>query len=277
MRYPQCLPSLTSVGSLLLSGLLLALSNTARAVEDCLSKGLPIDLTHKFDEHTIYWPTEPGFRLERAAAGITERGYYYSANRFATAEHGGTHIDAPIHFFADRETVDQIPLRRLVGPGACVDVSAKCNMDRDYLITVEDFQAWEAKQGATLHDKIVLLNTGYGRHWPDREKYLGTAETGRAAVAELHFPGLHPAAALWLITRRKIRAVGIDTASIDYGQSRMFKSHVQLCGHDVPALENVANLDQLPSAGFSVIALPMKIAGGSGGPCRIIAIVSFEQ
>ena len=116
----------------------------------------------------------------------------------------------------------------------------------------------------SLEDKIVLIYTGYGSRWPDREKYLGTAETGRAAVAKLHFPGLDPAAADWLVSKRHVRMVGIDTASIDHGQTRDFPTHVRLFRDNVPALENVANLDKLPPHGFTLAALPMKIAGGSG-------------
>jgi kynurenine formamidase len=233
-----------------------------------------IDLTHPFDRGTIYWPTEQGFQIEKEAFGMTDKGYFYAANRIATAEHGGTHIDAPIHFFAEGETVDQIPLRRLVGPGACIDVSDRCAANRDYLISVEDLQAWEKATGESLAEKIVLLRTGYGRFWPDREKYLGTKETGKGAVALLHFPGLDPIAADWLVRQRKIRAVGIDTASIDRGQSTEFGSHVRLCSANVPALENVADLSKLPTHGFAVMALPMKIAGGSGGPCRVVAILN---
>jgi kynurenine formamidase len=232
-----------------------------------------VDLTHLFDETTIYWPTEEGFQLLRGPAGVTKNGYYYAANRFMGAEHGGTHIDAPIHFWKSGQTVDQIPVERLVGPGACIDVSQKCNADRDYQVTVEDFETWEKTINSTLHDRIVLIRTGFARHWPNREKYLGTKETGRAAVAKLHFPGLDPSAAEWLITRRQIRMVGIDTASIDHGQTRTFPTHVRLFRDNVPALENVANTDKLPPNNFRVIALPMKIAGGSGAPCRIIAVL----
>jgi kynurenine formamidase len=232
-----------------------------------------IDLTHTFDGNTIYWPTEEGFKLLRGPAGVTEQGYYYAANRFMGAEHGGTHIDAPIHFWKGGQTVDQIPVERLVGPGACVDVSQKCAADRDYQVTVEDFEAWEKGNKTTLTDRIVLIRTGFARHWPNREKYLGTNETGRAAVAKLHFPGLDPSAADWLIIRRRIRMVGIDTASIDHGQTRTFPTHVRLFRDNVPALENVANTDQLPSSNFRVIALPMKIGGGSGAPCRIVAVL----
>jgi kynurenine formamidase len=236
--------------------------------------GRMIDLTHTFDAKTIYWPTEDGFKLMPEAAGMTEQGYYYTANRFMCAEHGGTHIDAPIHFFERGQTVDQVPLARLFGPGACVDVLRKCTADRDYQVTVEDFEAWEKANHARLDDRIVLIRTGFGRYWPDREKYLGTAEQGKAAVAKLRFPGLDPAAADWLVSRRRIRMVGIDTASIDHGQTQNYPTHQRLFRDGVPALENVAAMDELPAQGFTVVALPMKIGGGSGAPCRIIAILS---
>jgi kynurenine formamidase len=233
--------------------------------------GRLIDLTHSFDESTIYWPTEDGFKLIRESAGVTEQGYYYAANRFMCAEHGGTHIDAPIHFFEKGKTVDEIAVKRLIGPGACVDVAAKCAADRDYQVTVEDFEKWEAEHKATLEDRIVLIRTGFGRYWPDRAQYLGTAEQGKAAVAKLHFPGIDPAAAEWLVTRRRVRMVGIDTASIDHGQTRSYPTHQRLFRDGVPALENVAAMDELPADKFSIIALPMKIKGGSGAPCRIVA------
>jgi kynurenine formamidase len=230
-----------------------------------------LDLTHPFDESTIYWPTEEGFKLLRGPAGVTEGGYYYVANRFMCAEHGGTHLDAPIHFFDKRQTVEQIPVERLIGPGACVDVSHKCTADRDYQVSVEDFQKWESDHKSSLEDRIVLIRTGFARHWPDRETYLGTTERGKAAVAKLHFPGLDPSAADWLVARRHIRMAGIDTASIDHGQTRTFPTHQRLFRDNVPALENVADMSKLPPNNFTVIALPMKIGGGSGAPCRIVA------
>lgn len=238
-----------------------------------LSEARIVDLSHAFDQDTVYWPTAEGFKLTVDSFGVTEKGYFYAANSFASAEHGGTHIDAPIHFYKDHPTVDKIPLDRLIGSGVVVDVSEKCAEDRDYQVTVDDLYAWEEKHSRQLVDVIVLIRTGFGKYWPDRKQYMGTNERGAAAVAKLHFPGLHPDAARWLTEHRSIMAIGIDTPSIDFGQSTLFGSHVQLFKHNVPALENVANLDKLPSQNFQVIALPMKIRGGSGGPTRVVAIL----
>lgn len=232
-----------------------------------------IDLTHPFDAQTIYWPTEKGFVFERGNNGVTAKGYYYAANRFFTAEHGGTHIDAPIHFYDQGETVDQIPLSRLIAPGVVIDVSKACAQDPDYQIRVDDLRAWEEEHQQTLTDVIVLLRTGWSAHWTERSKYLGTAAQGPEAVAQLHFPGLSPEAARWLVEHRAPKAIGIDTASIDYGQSTHFETHVMLFSHNVPAFENVAALDRLPAKGATIVALPMKIAGGSGGPLRIVAVL----
>jgi kynurenine formamidase len=235
--------------------------------------GRIVDLTHAFDSETIFWPTEEGFVLEKGTEGVVEGGYYYAAHRFRTAEHGGTHIDAPIHFHADRWTVDEIPLDRLVGPAVLVDVSARCAKDRDHRVLVSDFEAWEKQHGRIPTASIVLIRTGFGRFWPDRKAYLGTDERGASAVAKLHFPGLHPDAARWLIAKRQIRAVGLDTASIDHGPSKHFETHRALFESSVPVFENLAGLDELPATGFSVVALPIKIRGGSGGPLRAIAIL----
>jgi kynurenine formamidase len=232
-----------------------------------------VDLGHSFNERTIYWPTATKFKLTRVAHGETEGGYFYAANDFSAAEHGGTHLDAPIHFARGADTADEIPLRRLVGRAIVVDVSERALDDRDYLISVSDFRAWERRHGRIPRRTIVLLRTGFDRYWPDAERYLGTAERGQQAVPKLHFPGLAPRGARWLVQRRAVKAVGIDTASIDYGQSSDFLSHRVLGKADVPVFENVARLGRLPSRGFSVVALPMKIDRGTGGPLRIIAVL----
>jgi len=237
------------------------------------SKKRIVDLTYAFDANSVYWPTAEAFKLETDAEGMTEKGYYYSAYRYSAAEHGGTHLDAPVHFAKGRNSSDQIPLEQLIGDGLVVDVTAKCANDPDYLVSVADLQGWEKSNGKISAGSIVLLRTGFGKFYADRKKYLGTDERGADAVAKLHFPGLDPAAAKWLIENRSIKAVGLDTASIDRGQSTLFESHRTLFEKNIPAFENVANLEQLPVKGFTVIALPMKIKGGSGGPLRIIAML----
>ena len=234
--------------------------------------GRIVDLTYAFDANSVYWPTAEQFKLETDFEGMTDKGYFYSAYRYSAAEHGGTHLDSPVHFAKGRYTVDELPLQQLIGAAIVIDVTAQCATNRDYLVSVADFENWEKRNGKITAGTIVLLRTGFGKFYPDRKKYLGTEERGAEAVAKLHFPGLDPAAARWLTTNRAIKAIGLDTASIDYGQSTLFESHRALFEKNVPAFENVANLDQLPAKGFSVIALPMKIKGGSGGPLRIIAV-----
>jgi kynurenine formamidase len=236
-----------------------------------LPVGRIVDLSHPFDETSVYWPTAESFKLTTDFEGVTDKGYFYSAYKYSAAEHGGTHIDAPVHFAKGHNTVDQIPLEQLMGSGIVIDVTTQCAANRDYLVSVADFENWERQNGKISPGTIVFLRTGYAKHYPNRKLYLGTDERGADAVAKLHFPGLDPAAARWLTQNRSIKAIGLDTASIDYGQSTLFESHRILFEKNIPALENVANLDQLPGKGFSVIALPMKIKGGSGGPVRIVA------
>jgi kynurenine formamidase len=240
------------------------------APPDPLSSGAWIDLTHDFSSETIYWPTARPFTLEVVSAGVTEGGYYYAANNFSAPEHGGTHLDAPIHFAEGRHTSDQIPLDRLIGEAAVVDVSREAAADRDYQVDVADLEAWEAANGRLAEAAIVLVRTGWSSRWPDRARYLGTAKSGPGAVAELHFPGIDSAAARWLVARQ-VKAVGIDTPSIDRGQSTTFMTHRILSAENIPAFENLTQLDKLPATGSFVIALPMKIRGGSGGPLRIVA------
>ena len=249
----------------------LVLASASSALD--LSGGKWVDLTHPFSEETIYWPTADGFAKETVFEGKTEGGYYYSAFNYRAAEHGGTHLDAPVHFAEGRRAADQIPLEQLIGPAVVIDVSPKAEGDRDYQITPDDVRTWEAEHGEVPGGAIVLFNTGSARFWPDRIKYMGTDERGAGAVAKLHFPGVHPDTARFLGEERAIRAVGLDTPSTDHGQSRDFMTHRVLAERDIPGFENVANLDGLPPTGATVVALPMKIEGGSGGPLRIVAFV----
>ena len=239
-----------------------------------LARDRLVDLSHAFNRRTIYWPTARRFKLTQVAEGETEGGFHYAANDFEAAEHGGTHLDAPVHFARGGDTSEEVPLRKVVGPAVTVDVRARAAADRDHLVSVADLEAFEAASGRIPRGTMVLLRTGWSRFWPDARRYLGTAERGARAVPKLHFPGLSEEAARWLVTQRRVRAVGIDTASIDRGQSTAFEAHRVLAAAQVPVFENLNGLERLPAEGFHVVALPMKIEGGTGGPLRAMAIVS---
>ncbi|MFQ5526365.1 MAG: cyclase family protein [Thermoanaerobaculia bacterium] len=231
-----------------------------------------IDLSHTYDDETLYWPTSPStFELEVLHSGPTEAGFFYSANRFSTPEHGGTHLDAPVHFANSAWTTEQIPLERLIGAAVVIDITEQARADRDYGLTVADIQAWETDNGTIPADAIVLLRTGWSAKWPDAEEYLGDDTSGDAS--NLHFPAYGEASARFLVEEREVAVLGVDTASIDHGPSRDFPAHQAAAAANVPALENLANLDELPATGAWVFALPMKIGGGSGGPVRIAALV----
>ncbi len=248
--------------------------NTHQPVAEKFSNLKWIDLTYTFDSSTLYWPNNPtSFVHHTDAEGKTPLGYYYSSYSFCAPEHGGTHIDAPVHFAENKLTLDKVPLSSLMGNAVVVDVSAKALANRDYLVSIEDVQQWEKENGELAPDMIILFRTGYGKFYPDREKYFGTSKTGEEAIPELHFPGIDPECTRWLVEKKNIKALGLDTPSMDYGQSKDFKTHQVLLGANKPGFENLANLDQLPSKGIYVVALPMKIGKGSGGPLRIIASV----
>ncbi len=234
-----------------------------------------LDLSHDFSSETIYWPTAQPFHLDTVSAQRTPAGFYYAANNFSAAEHGGTHLDAPVHFAEGQWTTDQVPLERLIGPAVVVDVSDQTEGKADYLVSRQDLLQWEAAHGRMPDGSIVMIHTGWGKFWPDRGRYLGTSKVGPEAIPELHFPGIDSAAARWLVQRRA-RAVGIDTPSLDYGQSSTFDTHQILFAANIPGFENVAHLEQLPPTGAWIVALPMKIRGGSGGPLRIVAALPEE-
>jgi kynurenine formamidase len=231
-----------------------------------------VDLSHPFGARTLYWPTSPSaFRLERLAYGPTPAGYFYAANAFSAPEHGGTHFDAPLHFAEGKHSTAEVPLERLVAPAVVIDVSARAASDRDYRLRREDVAEFEGRHGRIPPGVIVLLRTGWSRFYPDRKAYFGDDTPGDAS--KLRFPSYGPEAAELLVRERRVAALGADVASIDYGRSNDFRVHRIAAADNVPGLENLTNLDQLPPTGALVVALPMKIEGGSGGPLRAIAMV----
>lgn len=231
-----------------------------------------IDLTHAYNKDTVYWPNSTSaFELTELSHGETVGGWFYASYSFCTPEHGGTHMDAPEHFYKGAQTIDQIPVKEMIGPAAVIDVSEKAAADPDYRLTVADIEAYEAAQGTIEPGTIVLMHNGWSRRWPDRKAYLGDDRPDR--TDDLHFPSFGEAAARVLIEERGVAMIGVDTASIDFGPSTDFIVHRIAGEYNVPGLENLKGLDRLPPKGATIIALPMKIEGGSGGPVRVVALV----
>jgi kynurenine formamidase len=254
------------------AALVLVPGSAALAQSVDLSRARIVDLTHAFDEHTIYWPTSPsGFVMERLSYGETPGGWFYASNAICAPEHGGTHLDAPIHFFEGRRTVDSIPLEQLIAPAVMIDVAGRAAADPDLRLSAADVLAFEAHHGLIPTGAIVLLRTGWSERWRDRRAYLGDDTPGDASG--LRFPSYGEDAARLLVDQRGVAALGVDVASIDYGRSADFIVHRVAAEKNVYGLENLTNLDQLPATGAILIALPMKIAGGSGGPVRVIALI----
>jgi kynurenine formamidase len=218
----------------------------------CLSTGVTalelddyefVDLSHEYGDHTLYWPTSPtAFQKETLAFGDSGAGYFYSAYSVCTPEHGGTHLDAPIHFAEGGMSTADIPLRNLIAPAVVIDVSGKAAGDRNYRLTAADVGTFETVNGVIEKGTIVLVATGWSRYWPDALAYLGDDTPGDAT--NLQFPGI-AADAMRLLAEER----------------------------GVANLENLTGLDELPATGAYVMALPMKIAGGSGGPARVVALV----
>lgn len=228
-----------------------------------------IDLSHEFSEETVYWPTAPS-RFEKTTIfeGASEDGRFYSAFSISTPEHGGTHMDAPYHFDADGDRAADVPLERLIAPAVVIDVAEKTQADPLYRLQPEDVIAFEAEHGEIVPGTIVLIRTGWSRYWQDMSAYLGGTDPSALA-----FPSFGERAARLLIEERGVAALGLDTASTDFGPSADFPVHRIMGAANVPGFENLTNLDQLPPVGAIIVALPMKIAGGSGGPLRAVALV----
>jgi kynurenine formamidase len=265
------------LGTLLLAGLVAACTPAAEKPQafDISAYDL-VDLSHPYDENTIYWPNSPsGFELHELSYGHVDGGWFYSSFAYSSPEHGGTHMDAPHHFDEQGQTIDDIPLSNLLGQAVVIDVSAQAAADPDYVLQVADVEAFEELHGPIAEGSIIILRTGWSKYWPDRKAYLGDDRPGR--TDDLHFPSFGVEASLPLIEKRKVSMIGVDTASIDNGQSKDFMVHQIAGAANVPGLENLMNLHRLPPRGAILIALPMKIGDGSGGPVRVIALIPRES
>lgn len=260
-------------GTALIAAAAVSISTVAHSDDQrpTLSNSTLVDLSHPFDDKTLFWPTSPiKFDHKELAYGPSGNGYFYSAYTIALPEHGGTHLDAPIHFFEGGKTVGEIPLSDLMAPVYVIDVTKQADENRDYRLTAEDVLAFEKEFGAIKPASAVLLRTGWSKYWPDAKAYMGDDTPGDAS--KLSFPSFG-AEAMKLLVKRGIKLIGIDTASTDYGKSKDFEVHVIIAGAGIAALENLTNLEALPQTGAHILALPLKVQKGSGAPARVVGIL----
>jgi kynurenine formamidase len=224
-----------------------------------------IDLTQPYGPAMVVWPgSKPPVFTTVESHG--ENGCF--ARALHLFEHTGTHLDAPAHFVEGAETVDQISADRLICPLAVIDIESRAAADPDYALSIADIESDEALHGEVPHGAAVLVNTGWGRRAGDAAAYV--AEDGKGG---LRFPGVGREAALWLIARRRIRGIGIDTAGIDPGADRDFTVHRHATlPNGVWHLEGLVNLDRLPARGATIFVGVLPFVGGSGAPARVIAV-----
>lgn len=223
-----------------------------------------IDLTHILSSRTPTFGGErDAFRYERLSE-ISRDGYASGAVRFP--EHFGTHLDAPGHFIGDKETIEQIPATKLIMPAAVIDIREKAKNNPDYRLTVADIKSWE-RSGAIPEGAAVLLLTGWDRFYNDSKEYRNVDTNG-----VLHFPGFSEESIEYLVKKPGLVALGIDTLSIDYGSSKNFAGHKISHSRGLYHLENLRNLDRLPSRGAVLFVGALPIEGGSGSPLRVLAI-----
>lgn len=247
---------------------------SAMVPERAPDAGKLLDMTYAFDEKTIYWPTAEPFVLAKLDWKVSQGGWWYASNNYGASEHGGTHVDAPVHFAEKGRTIDQIPLNEWIGEAVKIDVASKCSINRDYQLTVNDIKEWEKKYGRLPDNVWVLMYTGIDtKYYPDRKKVLGTAKTGKEALPELSFPGFSAEVAEFLVKERNIKGIGLDTPSIDHGKSKDFQVHRICFAANKLAIENIANLDKLPEKGAMLYVMPMLIKDGTGSPARIFALL----
>ncbi len=234
-----------------------------------------VDLSHTYDANTLYWPSSPSnFEHKKLSYGDTDEGFFYSAYALCTPEHGGTHLDAPIHFYKGRQTVDEISLKNLFLPAVVIDVSKQASNNRNHRLTVTDITDFESRHGTIPQGAAILLRTDWDQFWPTAISYLGDDTPGK--VSNLSFPSFGAEATRFLTVKRGAKLIGVDTASIDYGKSQDFPVHQIVAEANIPALENLTGLSALPATGAYVIALPMKVGGGSGAPARAVALITNQ-
>ncbi|MCC6888847.1 MAG: cyclase family protein [Hyphomicrobiales bacterium] len=224
-----------------------------------------LDLTHTLSAAFPTFDGRPGIALERAADLKTDG---YNLYRWQLNEHSGTHLDAPIHFSADGASAEAIPADALVLPLSVIDASSKAANDPDYQLSRSDLADWERRHGRLPDNGCVAMHSGWARYVGEPTRYAG-----RDARGTMHFPGFAPDAVGWLIDERRAAGLAVDTLSLDHGASKDFKTHLLWLGSGRWGLENVAGLERVPAAGATLVVGLAKVAGATGGPARLFALI----
>ncbi|MEJ6402533.1 cyclase family protein [Yoonia sp. 2307UL14-13] len=225
--------------------------------------GTITDMTHTLHPGFPTYFGEPGFAMETLAT-FGETGF--NNNRLLTVEHTGTHIDAPLHFSADGTSVDEIPVGNLVAPLCVVDIAARAEEDADTQVTPDDLQAWIDANGDIPDGACVAMHSGWGA------KADGDGFRNFDGEAQ-HYPGFHIEATQMLMESTGAASMAVDTLSLDHGISADFATHYAWLPSGRFGIECLANLDQVPASGATIVIGAPKHAGGSGGPARIFAMV----
>ena len=220
------------------------------------------DLTHVFFEgFPVFTGDEPA---RETLVTIPVNGFY--AQKWTFGEHSGTHMDAPGHFVLGGRFSPEITPQELIVPIAVVDISRRAERDPDTMVTVDDLRRFERRHGRIPEGALVCMDSGWAAKVRDT-----LAFKGGATPADYHFPGFSEDAAMWLAERRDVTAIGVDTLSLDPGNSTTFPVHVNFLATDRYGLENLNNLDRIPPNGAVAYVGLIPWEEGSGGPCRVIA------
>ncbi|KAI2810197.1 hypothetical protein BLOT_001355 [Blomia tropicalis] len=233
---------------------------------------ITVDLSYTLDSSVMKWITNREFELKviNSTSKRSDSPIWYQTDEITMSTHTGTHLDAPIHFAKNRWTVAEIPLHHLIErPLSIIDIVDQAQSTRDYAATVDDVKQWEEINGEIPEESVVIFRTGWSKFWPNKLDYFGT-DTKDPKLA--HFPGIHHDTAQWLVDKRKIFGLGIDSPSVDCGQCSELRTHVIVGNANVYNLENIEkSIFRLPNVGATITTLPIKIAGASGTPVRVIA------
>jgi len=246
-----------------------------------------IDLTYAFNNETVLWPGKE-IKIFLETEGYTSTGVWVASRGFCTSEHSSTHIDSPYHFNEHGKKLHEIPLENMIDvPGIMIDIYDKVHQYKDgeltvienYALTQQDVLEWEAKHGKISQGSVILLRTGWNSRWGNRNLYRGVKDEDESnsidsesdQPIEMNFPSFDVTAAQFLATERQVLGVGVDTLSVDTGNSKEFLAHRLFSSRNIYMLENVANLQVLPAKGFNLWIVPFKIDFGTGAPTRILA------